>query len=76
MVRRVAERDAGGGRTPARDTVASARSPLVEAPFHCDYGAHRLGARVFVNISCIFLDAAPIVLGDDVQLGPAVQLHV
>jgi maltose O-acetyltransferase len=47
----------------------------VEAPFHCDYGAQiRLGARVFVNMACVFLDAAPIVLGDDVQLGPGVQL--
>ena len=43
----------------------------VEAPFHCDYGAQiRLGARVFVNMCCVFLDAAPITLGDDVQLGP------
>lgn len=47
----------------------------VEAPFHCDYGAQiRIGARVFVNMSCIFLDAAAITLGDDVQLGPGVQL--
>ena len=47
----------------------------VEAPFFCDYGAQiRLGARVFVNMACVFLDAAPITLGDDVQLGPGVQL--
>jgi maltose O-acetyltransferase len=47
----------------------------IEAPFSCDYGTQiRLGARVFVNFGCIFLDAAPITLGDDVQLGPAVQL--
>jgi maltose O-acetyltransferase len=47
----------------------------VEAPFYCDYGSQiRLGARVFINMGCIFLDAAPIVLGDDVQIGPAVQL--
>ncbi len=47
----------------------------IEAPFYCDYGAQiSLGDRVFVNMGCIFLDAAPIVLGDDVQLGPAVQL--
>lgn len=47
----------------------------VEAPFLCDYGANtRLGARVYVNMGCIFLDAASITLGDDVQLGPGVQL--
>jgi len=47
----------------------------IEAPFHCDYGTQiSLGERVFVNMGCIFLDPAPIVLGDDVQLGPGVQL--
>lgn len=47
----------------------------VEAPFYCDYGTQiRLGARVFVNMACVFLDAAPITLRVDVQLGPAVQL--
>ncbi len=47
----------------------------VETPFYCDYGAQiRLGARVFVNMACVFLDAAAITLGDDVQMGPGVQL--
>jgi len=47
----------------------------VEAPFHCDYGRNiSLGERVFVNMGCVFLDAARITLGDDVQLGPCVQL--
>ena len=47
----------------------------IEPPFLCDYGAHiRLGARVYVNMGCIFLDAATITLGDDVQVGPGVQL--
>jgi len=47
----------------------------VEAPLFCDYGSQiRLGARVYVNGGCFFLDAAAITLGDDVQLGPGVQL--
>jgi maltose O-acetyltransferase len=47
----------------------------VESPFFCDYGSQiNLGDRVFVNMGCVFLDAAPITLGDDVQLGPNVQL--
>jgi maltose O-acetyltransferase len=47
----------------------------IEAPFFCDYGTQiHLGARVFVNMACVFLDAATIKLGDDVQLGPSVQL--
>lgn len=47
----------------------------VESPFGCDYGTNiRLGARSFVNMGCIFLDAAPITIAEDVQLGPLVQL--
>lgn len=47
----------------------------VETPFLCDYGSQiRMGARVYVNMGCIFLDAAAITLHDDVQLGPGVQL--
>jgi maltose O-acetyltransferase len=47
----------------------------VEPPFHCDYGTHiRFGSRVYVNMGGMFLDAAPIILCDDVQLGPCVQL--
>lgn len=47
----------------------------IETPFFCDYGAQvRLGDRVFVNMNCVFLDAAAITLEDDVQLGPGVQL--
>ena len=47
----------------------------VESPFFCDYGSQiHLGDRVFVNMSCVFLDAAPITLGADVQLGSGVQL--
>lgn len=47
----------------------------VEAPLFCDYGTQIcLGARVYINAGCVFLDAAAITLGDDVQLGPGVQL--
>ncbi len=47
----------------------------VEAPFYCDYGSQiHLGARVFINMGCVFLDAAAITLEDDVQIGPNVQL--
>jgi len=47
----------------------------IEAPLFCDYGTQvTLGARVFVNAGCMFLDAAAITLEDDVQLGPGVQL--
>lgn len=44
--------------------------------FACDYGYNiRLGRQVFINYHCIFLDCAPIEIGDDVKIGPAVQLY-
>ena len=47
----------------------------VEPPFYCDYGSQiELGAAVFVNMSCVFLDPAAIRIGDRAQLGPGVQL--
>ena len=43
--------------------------------FFCDYGDNiRMGERTFVNANCVFLDCAEIVIGDDFQCGPGVQL--
>jgi maltose O-acetyltransferase len=48
----------------------------IEAPFFCDYGTQiTLGADVFVNFNCVFLDCAAITIGPQTQLGPAVQLY-
>lgn len=47
----------------------------IEPPFYCDYGTQiELGAAVLVNMNCLFLDPAPIRIGDRTQLGPGVQL--
>lgn len=47
----------------------------IRSPFACDYGAHlHVGARTFANVGLVALDVAPIVIGDDVQIGPGVQL--
>ena len=49
---------------------------VIRPSFACDYGYNiRLGRNVFINYHCIFLDCAPIDIGDDVQIGPAVQLY-
>ena len=68
--------DADGIRALLRELLGEAGVlSWIEAPFFCDYGTQiHLGARVFVNAACVFLDAAAITLGDDVQLGPGVQL--
>lgn len=47
----------------------------IEPPFYCDYGTQiSIGANVFVNFGAVFLDPAPITIGDQAQLGPRVQL--
>jgi len=59
-----------------RDLLGSVGSGAwVETPVFFDYGTQiRMGERVYANANCTFLDAAPIIIGDDVQLGPCVQL--
>ncbi len=48
----------------------------VRPPFHCDYGFQiHLGVRVFINYNCVILDTAPVTIGDDTRIGPAVQIY-
>jgi len=48
----------------------------IEPPFHCDYGRNiRFGRNVYFNFDCVILDVAPVTIGDDVQVGPAVQVY-
>jgi maltose O-acetyltransferase len=51
------------------------RGAEIVTPFACDYGYNiSLGAKAFVNFNCVFLDCAPITIGDGAQIGPGVQL--
>ncbi|MFQ3186198.1 MAG: maltose O-acetyltransferase [Marinomonas primoryensis] len=51
-------------------------SVVIEPGFQCDYGSQiHLGKNVFINFHCVFLDSAPIHIGDDVLIGPGVQLY-
>ena len=66
----------------ARDAVlrelfgAVGDGTVVKPRFSCDYGFNiRVGRNLFVNYDCVFLDVAPIDIGDDVQIAPAVQLY-
>lgn len=44
-------------------------------PVQCDYGFNvHLGARVLVNFGAILIDTREIAIGDDVLIGPGVQL--
>jgi maltose O-acetyltransferase len=47
----------------------------IRPPFFVDYGRYiSVGARTFVNFGAVMLDVAPITIGEDVQIGPNVQL--
>ena len=47
----------------------------IRPPFHCDYGYQtRIGAGTFANWGLVSLDVAGVTIGDDVQIGPQVQL--
>lgn len=44
--------------------------------FACDYGYNIVaGNNLFMNYNCVLLDCAAIVIGNDVQIGPAVQIY-
>ncbi len=48
---------------------------VIRPPFRCDYGYQTsVGARTFANWGLVALDVAKIIIGDDVQIGPNVQL--
>nr|WP_042182374.1 sugar O-acetyltransferase [Kibdelosporangium sp. MJ126-NF4] len=43
--------------------------------FQCDYGyLIRMGNNSFLNYDAIVMDCAPVTIGDDVSIGPRVQL--
>lgn len=48
----------------------------IQAPFYIDYGTHiEVGDNFFANYNCIFLDCNYIKMGNNVFLGPNVQIY-
>lgn len=48
----------------------------IEPPFRCDYGSQiTLGDHVYANYDCIFLDVAPIAIGNNVLVAPRVCFY-
>lgn len=48
----------------------------IEPSFRCDYGVNiTVGDAVFINYDCVFLDVAPITIGDRVLIGPRTGLY-
>lgn len=51
------------------------RDAVVMPRLECDYGYQiRVGDRTFINYGAVILDCAAVTIGDDVQIGPSVQL--
>jgi maltose O-acetyltransferase len=51
-------------------------SAVLEPGFQCDYGVNiEVGENFYANFQCVLLDSAPIVIGDDVLLGPSVHIY-
>ena len=84
--RRAAELYAAYNASPPHDKQARRRiladllgsfgeESEIRPPFYCDYGYQtHIGARTFLNFGVVALDVARITIGDDVQVGPLVQL--
>ncbi len=48
----------------------------VNRPFHIDFGCHtHIGSDTVINLNCTFLDAADIVIGSRVLIGPDVKIY-
>jgi maltose O-acetyltransferase len=48
---------------------------VILPPFHCDFGCNlHIGNHIFINFNCTILDIAPVIIGNDVKIGPNVSI--
>lgn len=48
----------------------------IEPSFRCDYGCNiHVGKNFYANFDCVILDVASVTIGDDVMLGPHVDIY-
>ena len=61
----------------ARELFADCDGALcLKPPFYCDFGYNiHIGKSVLINYQCVFLDAAPINIGDNCFIGPMTGLY-
>lgn len=49
---------------------------LIKPPFYCDYGySIYVGDNFFANFDCVFLDSAPITIGNNCMIGPKTCIY-
>jgi maltose O-acetyltransferase len=55
---------------------ATGKNIEIEAPFYCDYGYNiSVGDNFYANFNCVVLDCAKVTIGNNVFLGPNVQMY-
>ncbi len=48
----------------------------IEPPFYCDYGSNIfMGNNIYFNYNCIVLDVTAVQIGENVLIGPNVQIY-
>ncbi|KOO14889.1 acetyltransferase [Vibrio xuii] len=48
----------------------------IRPPLHCEFGKTiSIGSNTFINMNVVMLDGAPITIGNNVLIGPSVQLY-
>eukprot|EP01066_Platyproteum_vivax_P002254 Platyproteum_vivax@DN12755_c0_g1_i1.p1 len=48
----------------------------IEPSFNCDYGYNiKVGENFYANFNCVILDVMEVNIGNNVMLGPAVQIY-
>jgi maltose O-acetyltransferase len=57
--------------------LIKARGALyIEPPFYCDYGYNiEAGENFYANFNCVILDVNSVKIGDNVLMGPNVQIY-
>lgn len=69
--------DASALRAVAEELFAECGEDLyLKPPFQCDFGYNiHIGKSVLINYNCVFLDSAPIYIGDNCFIGPMTGMY-
>ena len=74
--------DSDPGQQQRRQQILKELIPLqgeglwIEPPFYCDYGTNiSIGDKVYFNFGCTILDVMEVIIGNNVLVGPSVQIY-
>lgn len=59
-----------------KELIKTKKTFYIEPPFYLDYGYNiEIGENFYANFNCIILDVNKVTIGDNVLLGPNVQIY-